>query len=189
MNVQNLCEQYNNGIRFNYVFFWGSSDCFSNWYPSDFTINNISYWCTEQYLMAEKARLFNDIEILGKIMNSKDQKEIKDLGRKVHNFDEDIWNKNKEKIMYEGNLAKFIQNEILRNYIMSTNDRILVEASPYDKIWGIGLSVKNDNNKIKNPNNWKGRNLLGFTLMKVRDTVVNNEKIKNEFLKELKENI
>lgn len=189
MDKKELCKRYNEGENFDFLFFWHSRSYLSNWYPIEFTIDNITYWCVEQYMMAEKARLFNDIEILNQIMESKNQKEIKSLGRKVHAFNEILWNNNKENIVFKGNLAKFSQNEILRNYIISTKDRILVEASPYDKIWGIGLSVDNDSGKIKNPNNWKGLNLLGFTLMKVREQLKNNEKIKNDFLRELKENI
>lgn len=189
MDKKELCKRYNEGEIFDFLFFWHSRSYLSNWYPIEFTIDNITYWCVEQYMMAEKARLFNDYDVLKKIMLSYNQKEIKSLGRKIQNFNQGLWDLNKENIVFTGNLAKFSQNEILRNYIISTKDRILVEASPYDKIWGIGLSVENDSGKIKNPNNWEGLNLLGFVLMDVREQLKNNEKIKNDFFKELKENI
>ena len=88
-------------------------------------------------------------------MASKKQKEIKDLGRKVHNFDGTVWDKNKISIVLDGNLAKFSQNEKLKSMLLSTGDKILVEASPYDKIWGIGRSVR-DGVNLKIPTNWLG---------------------------------
>lgn len=173
MDIKDLCERYNKGEKLNYVFFWGENyenGFLSNWLPCKFIVDNVEYWCTEQYMMAKKAELFGDSEVQSEIMLSKNQKEIKDLGRKVHNFDSELWDKNKIKIVYEGNLAKFSQNESLKVKLLNTCDRILAEASPYDKIWGIGRSVK-DGEIIKNPNNWVGQNLLGFTLMNVREAL------------------
>lgn len=173
MDIKDLCERYNKGEKLSYVFFWGENyenGFLSNWLPCKFIVDNVEYWCTEQYMMAKKAELFGDSEVQSEIMLSKNQKEIKDLGRKVHNFDSELWDKNKIKIVYEGNLAKFSQNESLKVKLLNTCDRILAEASPYDKIWGIGRSVK-DGEIIKNPNNWVGQNLLGFTLMNVREAL------------------
>lgn len=170
MNFFELCNKYNEGEKLSFVFFWNIRDNneeFSNWYPSKFIVDGISYWCVEQYMMAQKAKLFDDYETLSEIMQSKYQKEIKALGRKVHNFDSKIWDENKEKIVYEGNFAKFSQNPNLRQKLLDTKDAILAEASPFDKIWGIGLSER-DGVIIYNPNNWQGENLLGFILMKVR---------------------
>lgn len=170
MNIKELCEKYNNGERFGYIFFWGEkfqNGYLSNWYPCKFTVDGVDYWCTEQYMMAKKAELFGDSGVQGMIMACNDQKKIKDMGRWVKNFDASIWDENKVRIVFEGNFAKFSQNEDLKKFILDTEDKILVEASPYDKIWGIGRST-NDGTIIHNPNNWLGENLLGFTLMDVR---------------------
>jgi ribA/ribD-fused uncharacterized protein len=123
----------------------------------------------EQYMMAEKARLFGDTEIEEKIMNCNNPNEIKGLGRKVRGFDEEIWNKVKYSIVVNGNYDKFMQNEKLKAYLLSTEDKILVEASPYDNVWGIQMSENDED--IKNPELWRGENLLGFALMEVRNEI------------------
>lgn len=173
MNIEKLRNMYNSGESLSFVFFWGenfANGYLSNWLPCEFTVDGVKYWCTEQYMMAKKAELFGDSEVQSEIMLSKNQKEIKDLGRKVRNFDSELWDKNKIRIVYEGNLAKFSQNEDLKSKILNTGDKILAEASPYDKIWGIGRGIK-DGDVINNPNNWYGENLLGFILMRVRDEI------------------
>ncbi len=137
-------------------------------------------------MMAEKARLFKDYETLEEILSAKDQKEIKDLGRKIKNFNEEIWNREKYEIVKSGNLAKFSQDENLKEFLLSTGDKIIVEASPYDSIWGIGMGAKDEN--IEYPTAWKGENLLGFALMEVRDllnkrsTFINCRKFFNNFI-------
>ena len=174
MNQAELFLRCNSGEIFDYVFFWGEkyeNGFLSNWYPCEFEVDGVKYWCTEQYMMAKKAELFNDSEVQAEIMSSKKQKEIKDLGRKVRNFNSEIWDKNKERIVFEGNFAKFSQNETLKSMLLKTGNKVLAEASPYDKIWGIGRSVR-DGWNLKNPNNWLGDNLLGFILMKVRENLV-----------------
>lgn len=187
MDKKELCKKYNEGEIFDFLFFWHSRSYLSNWYTLGFIVDNIEYWCVEQYMMAEKARLFQDYNILKKIMLSDNQKEIKTLGRKIQNFNQGLWDLTKKDIVFKGNLAKFSQNPELKNYLLLTGNHILVEASPYDKIWGVGLDAKDI--RIGNPNYWEGLNLLGFVLMDVREQLKNNEKIKNDFLKELKENI
>ena len=117
--------------------------------------------------MAEKARLFKDYETLEEILSAENQKEIKDLGRKIKNFNEELWNREKYEIVKSGNLAKFSQDENLKEFLLSTGDKIIVEASPYDSIWGIGMGAKDEN--IEDATAWKGENLLGFALMEVRD--------------------
>ena len=121
-------------------------------------------------MMAEKARLFNDKEVEEKIMECEYPKKIKALGRTVKNFNEDIWNDNKYDIVLRGNYAKFSQNEELKKFIINTKNRVLVEASPYDSIWGIKMSYEDNN--IENPHCWQGKNLLGFALMEVRDKLI-----------------
>lgn len=170
-----------------YLFFWGhkpakdgliSKSCFSQWWQCEFRIGHITYNCMEQNMMYRKAMLFDDKEIGKEILECDDPSKIKALGRKVSNFDEEIWNKHKYNFVIEGNYYKFIQNKNLLNFLFSTKDKILVEASPYDKIWGIGMGVDNPN--INDPAKWEGENLLGFALMEVRDSL--KEVLKNEYL-------
>ena len=123
-------------------------------------------------MMARKARLFNDEEAARKIIATREPNHVKAIGRTVKNFDETIWEKHRFKIVVEGNLAKFQQYPELAQYLLKTGDRILVEASPSDHIWGIGMAK--DNPHVEQPKSWKGLNLLGFALMEVR------EKLKNE---------
>lgn len=134
--------------------------------------DNVTYPTAEHYMMAQKAKLFDDMDIFNQIIQSKHPKQAKDLGRQVKNFDENIWNEKRFEIVVQGNIAKFSQNPALKAYLLGTGDRVLVEASPVDKIWGIGLAK--DNDKIHSPLNWQGLNLLGFALMQVRDELTNN---------------
>ena len=161
-----------------YIFFWSHEEkkegevtkkCLSQWYDSSFKIDGILYQTSEQYMMSKKALLFNDNEANLKIMEEKDPKVYKELGRQVKGFSPKIWDEKKFKIVVEGNLAKFSQNEKLKQYLLNTKDKILVEASPHDKIWGIGMD-ENDKD-ILNPEKWKGQNLLGKALMKVREII------------------
>ncbi|WP_299677938.1 NADAR family protein [uncultured Tenacibaculum sp.] len=174
-------ERYNTGEHLKYIFFWGhqpnkdgsiSKSCFSQWWESDFVINGITYKTAEHYMMAEKARLFNDEEVLEEILSSNHPHDVKQLGRKVKGFNSSVWDNQKYLIVYKGNLGKFSQNDALKEFLMNTKDRILVEASPYDKVWGVGLA--SDYKNIENPNRWKGLNLLGFVLMEVRDHLRKN---------------
>lgn len=126
-----------------------------------------AYTSAEQWMMAEKARVFADRPILEKILLTDDPREAKKLGIKVSFFDEDVWRERSYDIVFEGNLLKFSQNRELKEYLISTGEAVLVEASPYDKIWGIGMKWGDEG--IENPKNWHGQNLLGFALMEVRD--------------------
>lgn len=137
---------------------------------SDFIIDGIRYCCAEQYMMAKKAELFGDYETYSLILKTNKPKEIKGLGRKVKNFIPSIWAEHKIKVVFDANFAKFSQNRELREYLCGTEKLILVEASPYDKIWGIGLAEDDPN--ILEPNLWLGQNLLGFVLMDVRDKII-----------------
>lgn len=170
---EKLIEKYNSGESIEYIFFWKpqmgvvDKSCFGQWQPSIFKIDIDTYCCAEQYMMAEKARLFKDEETCKLIMKSTDPKEMKALGKKVRNFEQDLWDKAKYSIVLNGNYFKFTQNHDMRKFLLPTGDKVLVEASPLDTIWGIGLSE--DNEKSQNPNTWRGQNLLGFALMEVRD--------------------
>ena len=120
-------------------------------------------------MMVAKARIFEDEEVEKEIMNTSDPKLMKALGRKVRNFDPQVWDKLKYSIVLNGNYYKFTQNKEMMDFLLSTGDKILVEASPMDTIWGIGLGK--DNEKAHNIASWRGKNLLGFALMEVRDEI------------------
>jgi len=161
-----------------YLFFYGhrvtkkiTKNCFSNFYPAEFTDGNgVKYYNSEQYLMYKKAKLFNDIETANKILSTKNPFEIKEHGRGVKNFDNTIWDEYKLEIMTEGLILKFKQNPELLEFLLNTGDLILVEASSTDKIWGIGLS---ENKAMITPEEkWKGQNLLGKALMAARSMIV-----------------
>lgn len=175
-NLQQLIDQYQKGQSLDFLFFWGhqpSKDgsiiksCFSQWWMSSFEVDGVTYHSAEHWMMAGKAKLFGDDEILQNILNTESPKKAKAYGRKVRNFDSQIWNENCYEIVKQGNFHKFSQHEDLKNFLLSTDNQVLVEASPYDKIWGIGMLESNK--KAAHPPQWNGMNLLGFALMEVRD--------------------
>ncbi|QHT66016.1 NADAR family protein [Rhodocytophaga rosea] len=166
----------NDNEKLKYIFFWGhqpkkdgriSESCFSQWWPAPFIVDNITYKTAEHYMMAEKARLFGNEQLVTQIIDSQSPAEAKKLGRMISNFDEASWNSNKYQIVCEANYYKFSQHPDLKTFLLNTGNRILVEASPVDTIWGIGMAKTDEN--IYNPVCWKGENLLGFALMEVRD--------------------
>lgn len=175
-SVEMVCDSFRKKENLKFVYFWGhrkgtnkvTKSCFSQWYDSDFTVDGVLYNCAEQFMMAEKAKLFDDKETLAEILETSEQFRIKYLGRQVKNFDEEVWSKEKYKIVVKGNLAKFSQNEEIKDFLLNTGYKVIVEASPYDIIWGIGLSEQ-DAKETDDPTKWKGENLLGFALMEVRD--------------------
>jgi len=126
----------------------------------------VVYPTAEHYMMAEKARLFEDNSTREKILSAGHPRAAKQLGREVRDFNEEIWAQHRYAIVVRGNEAKFAQNDELKLFLLNTKNRILVEASPVDRIWGIGLAA--DDPHVENPENWKGLNLLGFALMQVR---------------------
>ena len=161
----------------NCVFFWKISSggvldkgCLSQWFPGDFAVEGEMYSCAEQYMMAEKARVFGDNATLGKILAAETPHEIKKLGREVAGFDGSIWDGMKFGIVVRGNMAKFSQNEKLRDFLVGTADATLVEASPKDRVWGVGL--EETDRRILYPDLWQGENLLGKALMKVREEIL-----------------
>lgn len=173
-----LIDHVNNSNPVKYVFFWGhkkpnegvSKTCFSQWYEANFEIDGVIYQTAEHYMMAEKARLFGDTKAEQKIISASNPGEAKKLGRSVLGFDDNLWLENRFSIVVNANVAKFSQNAELKSYLLGTGSRVLVEASPVDKIWGIGLAVNDAG--FENPNLWKGENLLGFALMEVRSQLV-----------------
>ena len=170
-----LIDRINHGDRFKYIFFWGhqpNSDgsigksCFSQWYEASFELEGCKYLTAEHYMMAEKARLFEDKKILAEILQAKHPGEAKKLGRLVKGFQQEIWLEHRFEIVVRGNLGKFGQNEALKEFLLNTGDRVIVEASPRDRIWGIGLGQNNP--QAEDPYQWRGLNLLGFALMEAR---------------------
>ena len=158
-----------------FIYFWGhtpspkgiTQTCLSQWFDVEFEVAGVKYHTAEQYMMAQKALLFGDKEVYDEIMLASDPRQYKALGRKIRDFDGKVWDYRKYQIVVEGNKAKFSQNEDLKEFLLSTEDSILVEASPYDKIWGIGLYAAQAAKGTVDQ--WKGQNLLGFALMEVRD--------------------
>lgn len=186
-NLEDLRKAYQAGETFKYVFFWRptqaadgriTESCFSQWWMSRFVVEGVEYSCTEQYMMAEKARLFGDQEMLQKIMETDQPKEMKAYGRGVRGFDEEVWNRSCVEIVRQGNLAKFSQNPELWEFLKGTRKRILVEASPRDRIWGIGMDQSNPDAQC--PLKWRGTNLLGFVLTRVRDELLEMEREQQE---------
>ena len=154
-----------------FVFFWKlhhKNEEFSNWYPRDFVIEGIRYNCVEQYMMAKKAILFGDIAIYQQIMNETDPGKCKDLGKLVSNFDPAVWDSCKREIVFNANYAKFTQNPDLMAKLKTTGDAIMAEASPLDKIWGIGMAADDPN--ARSPEHWNGQNLLGDILKEIRES-------------------
>ncbi|MEL7122870.1 MAG: NADAR family protein [Bacteroidota bacterium] len=178
-NLEWVKTQFEADERLKFLFFWGhhpnrngqiGKSCFSQWWESDFQVDGIIYKTAEHWMMAEKARLFEDETTLSKILKSKSAAEAKKLGRRVRNFDEETWKTHRYDIVKRGNRHKFNQNKTLKDFLILTSNRILVEASPYDKIWGIGMKAGYEG--IDNPYNWKGLNLLGFAIMEIRDEIL-----------------
>jgi ribA/ribD-fused uncharacterized protein len=159
-----------------FLFFWGhkpskdgsiTKSCFSQWWPVTFTIDGITYPTAEHWMMVAKAKLFGDLEILEKMLTTSSPADVKKLGRKVKNFEPILWETHKYNIVVEGNLHKFSQHPVLKRFLLNTAENILVEASPLDTIWGIGMAA--DHPEINDPSSWRGENLLGYALMEVRD--------------------
>lgn len=173
---QNLVEQIDQGQEFDYLLFYGhkasadgsvTASCLSQWFPAVFEIDGIEYPTAEHFMMAEKARLFKDSEMLQSILQCKTPKEAKAFGRKVQNFDGLIWQKHCSEIVVKANLAKFSSNAAMADWLLLTAPRVIVEASMWDKIWGIGMTAQAPG--ARDPKLWKGLNLLGFALMETRD--------------------
>ena len=150
-----------------HVFFWQPPAPFGQWTRSLFTVDGIDYGCAEQWMMAQKAVLFGDAEALKKILATQDPRQHKALGRQVRGFVGAVWERERFGIVVAGNRAKFGQDEELKQTLLATGDKVLVEASPYDRIWGIGLRA--DDPRVHDPERWRGQNLLGQALMQVRE--------------------
>lgn len=175
IDIPSLLALIDAGTAVNYLMFWGhtprSADevdrsCLSQWYLSPFEVDGDRYATAEHYMMVAKARLFGDLAIVPRILEAATPALAKRLGREVQGYDEAAWLAQRFDIVVRGNLAKFQQNPGCGAFLAGTLDRVLVEASPVDRIWGIGLAA--DDPAARLPTQWQGLNLLGFALMQVR---------------------
>lgn len=176
-----LIAHLDEGNSVEYLFFWLQSkkkdvlgaDCFSQWYHAPFVIEGVEYPTAEHYMMVQKARLFSDEAIREKILAARTPREVKELGRQIQNFDQVVWEQQRYNIVVAGNKAKFSQHDALKQFLLSTGNKIIVEASPLDPVWGIGFAE--DDPAARCPRQWKGLNLLGFALMQVRADMLRSE--------------
>ncbi len=158
-----------------WLLFWGhmpktpgaiDKACLSQWFMRDFVVDGVRYASAEHYMMAAKARVFSDKAALARVLEARTPAEAKKIGREVRNYDNATWGRARFSAVVEGNVAKFGQNADLRTFLLATGDRVLVEASPRDRIWGIGMGASNPD--AQDPKKWRGQNLLGFALMEAR---------------------
>ncbi|MFJ4062803.1 NADAR family protein [Streptomyces albogriseolus] len=170
-----LIEAVRAGERVKYLHFWGhrplpdgriGASCLSQWWPSPFTVDGVEYATAEHWMMAAKARLFGDAEGERRVLAAGHPSEAKKAGRLVRGFDEGIWRRERFGIVVTGSEHKFAAHGGLRSFLLGTGDRVLVEASPVDRVWGIGLAA--DDEAATDPARWRGPNLLGFALMEAR---------------------
>lgn len=175
-DLQALRSRVAAGERFKYLHFWGhrpsldgraSKACLSQWYPSPFEIDGLRYATAEHWMMATKARLFGDNTALARVFANDDPGAAKAAGRSVVGFDDVRWREQRFALVVQGNLAKYAQHPELADFLRGTGTQILVEASPVDPIWGIGLAAGDP--CAHDPEQWPGLNLLGFALMAVRE--------------------
>jgi ribA/ribD-fused uncharacterized protein len=174
-SVEELIACARGGERVKYLPFWGhrpqrdggaGPGCLSQWWPSPFTVDGVEYATAEHWMMAGKARLFGDAEAERAAVAAGSPGAAKSVGRTVRGFDEETWRRERFALVVEGSVAKFGHRPELRGYLLGTTGRVLVEASPLDRVWGIGLAA--DDERAGDPARWRGLNLLGFALMEAR---------------------
>ncbi|WP_031513854.1 NADAR family protein [Streptomyces sp. NRRL F-5123] len=177
-SVDELVACVGRGARAKYLHFWGhrpqrdgsaGPGCLSQWWPAPFIVDGARYATAEHWMMAGKARLFDDPEAEQRILAAASPGAAKAAGRKVRGFDEAVWQRERFALVAAGSRHKFGQHPELREYLLATAGRVLVEASPLDRIWGIGLAA--DDERAADPARWQGLNLLGFALMDARDAL------------------
>jgi ribA/ribD-fused uncharacterized protein len=173
--VDELVAAVGQGAKPKFVFFWGhtarpdgslSAACFSQWWPARFAADGHTFRSAEHYMMWRKACLFGDEQRAAAILQAHSPAQAKSLGRQVAGFTEDLWVANRWQIVVDASIAKFGSDEHLRGYLAGSKRRVLVEASPVDRVWGIGLAT--DSDQAGEPAQWRGLNLLGFALMEAR---------------------
>ncbi|MER7055346.1 NADAR family protein [Streptomyces sp. NPDC000351] len=169
------------GARVKYLLFWGhrplpdgriGPSCLSQWWPSPFTVAGVEYATAEHWMMAGKARLFEDAEAERRVLAAAHPAGAKKAGRLVRGFDEAVWERERFRIVVEGSVHKFASDPALRAFLLAGGGRVLVEASPVDRVWGIGLAP--DDEAATDPERWRGANLLGFALMAARQRLREN---------------
>lgn len=174
-SVGELLRVIGDGGQPRYLLFWGhrppvaggvGKGCLSQWWPAPFTVGGLVYPTAEHFMMVSKALLSGDADAAVQIRQAPDPGAAKALGRQVRGFDEQRWAKQRFEVVVTGNMAKFSQHPDLQRFLLATGDQVLVEASPLDRVWGIGLAA--DDERAASPHTWHGLNLLGFTLMEVR---------------------
>ncbi|MEU0669555.1 NADAR family protein [Streptomyces lavendulocolor] len=174
--IHELIGQVSAGARVKFLHFWGhtpkrdgtlGASCLSQWWPSPFTVDGVEYATAEHWMMASKARLFGDTDAERQAVEAPNPALAKKAGRLVRGFDETAWKRERFGIVVRGSEHKFASDPRLRAFLLSTGDRVLVEASPVDRVWGIGLAA--DDPRAQSPAQWRGLNLLGFALMDARD--------------------
>lgn len=167
------------GARVTYLHFWGhrprpdgriGASCLSQWWPSPFTVDGVEYATAEHWMMASKARLFGDPEAERRAVAASSPAQAKKIGRLVRGFDDALWQRERFGIVVEGSFHKFAAHAELRTFLLGTGNRVLVEASPLDRVWGIGLAA--DDERAMDPARWRGPNLLGFALMAARERLL-----------------
>ncbi|MFD6093821.1 NADAR family protein [Oerskovia sp. NPDC060338] len=175
-SVEELLDAERSGTRLKYVTFWGhaprpdgrpSAACFSQWWDSPFTVDGVIYPTAEHWMMAGKARLFGDEAALEQVLAAASPGAAKAVGRSVHGFDDEVWEAARFELVVQGTVHKFSAHPELLAFLLGTGDRVLVEASPRDRVWGIGLAAGDE--RAQHPASWLGLNLLGFALMVARD--------------------
>lgn len=173
--IESLRAAIAEGAQPKYLFFWGHTahgrglgkECLSQWYPSPFVVNGRVFPTAEHYMMFRKAVLFGDDACAERIVRASSPSAAKALGRAVQGFEESVWEAHRTDIVVQGSYEKFAQSAELKAFLLATGNQVLVEASPRDRIWGIGLAA--DDARARNPAEWRGLNLLGFALMTARD--------------------
>ncbi|MET9447558.1 NADAR family protein [Streptomyces cinerochromogenes] len=174
--VDALIREVRAGSRIRYLHFWGhrprpdgrvGASCLSQWWPAPFVVDGVEYATAEHWMMAGKARLFGDAEAERGVLAAEHPAAAKKAGRLVRDFEESVWERERFRLVVEGSVHKFAAHDDLGLFLLNTGDRVLVEASPLDRIWGIGLAA--DDEAASDPERWKGLNLLGFALMEARE--------------------
>jgi ribA/ribD-fused uncharacterized protein len=181
LDLQTLCDAVRAGRRFSYRSFWGhqaprgrlTDACFSQWWPSPFAVDGHTFPTAEHFMMFAKARLFGDDPTAERVLTAASPRLAKDLGREVKGFSEERWAALRFDVVTVGNLAKFEQTPALGAHLLGTGEAVLVEASPDDLIWGIGLHRGEEG--AGDPLRWRGLNLLGFAVTRARRLLTGHE--------------
>jgi ribA/ribD-fused uncharacterized protein len=176
---ESLVRAVRSGAGITYLHFWGHRprpdgrigvSCLSQWWPSPFVVDDVVYATAEHWMMAAKARLFEDREAEQRALAAGSPAEAKKEGRLVRGFDETTWERERFRIVVEGSVHKFASDPALRSFLLGTGSKVLVEASPMDRVWGIGLAANDE--AASHPERWRGLNLLGFALMQARERLL-----------------